>query len=172
MRAASATLAGLLGLGYAVDRQAEGNVFAHRHVRKDRVGLEHHGDAAVLGLLSLTTAVDFQRARGDVLEPRDHPQKRGLATAGRADEDDEFAILDVDIDALDHLDRAEALATYLSVVTVAMVSLRCLEMPDDRRRRHRCPPVRGRMISPTKCRRGGPEAHDHEPASVSRMRAA
>jgi hypothetical protein len=73
-------------------------------VREDRVGLEHHGDAAVLGRQVVDhLAVDFQRAGGDVLEPRDHPQKRGLATAGRADEDDEFAVLDVDIDALDDL---------------------------------------------------------------------
>ncbi|MCY1496164.1 hypothetical protein D9M68_300920 [compost metagenome] len=33
------------------DLQAEGEVLLHRHLRIERVGLEHHADAAVLGLL-------------------------------------------------------------------------------------------------------------------------
>ena len=59
---------------------------------------------------SLTAlAVDEDLAAGDLLEPGDHPQQRGLSAAGRADEDDELAVLDVEVDAVDDLDRAEAL---------------------------------------------------------------
>ena len=40
-----------LVLGHAGVLQAEGQVPLHRHLRIERVGLEHHADAAVLGLL-------------------------------------------------------------------------------------------------------------------------
>ncbi len=36
-----------LGLGHAGHFQAEGNVAAHAHVRIERIGLEHHGEAAL-----------------------------------------------------------------------------------------------------------------------------
>jgi hypothetical protein len=38
-------------------------------------------------------SVDLQRAAGDLFQPRDHPQKRGLAAARGADEDDQLALL-------------------------------------------------------------------------------
>ncbi len=64
-----------------------------------------------LGWMSLTTLPSISIVpRGDVLEPGDHAQQRRFPAAGRADEDDEFAIVDVDVDALDDIDRAEALA--------------------------------------------------------------
>ena len=42
---------GDLGCRHAGHLQAEGQVAAHRHARIERIGLEHHADAAVLGLL-------------------------------------------------------------------------------------------------------------------------
>jgi len=39
-------------------------------------------------------AVDADLARGDLLEPGDHAQGRGLAAAGWPDEDHELAVLD------------------------------------------------------------------------------
>ena len=48
-------------------------------------------------------AVDEEIARGDVLEPGDQAQQRRLSAAGRADEDDELAVVDVEVDALDDL---------------------------------------------------------------------
>ena len=99
-----------LGLRRPQRLQAEGEVLAHRHVRVERVGLEHHREAA-LGRRDLVhrLAVDEDLAAGDLLEPGDHPQQRRLAAARRADEDDELAVLDVKVDAVDDLDRAEAL---------------------------------------------------------------
>ncbi len=43
------------------------------------------------------------------LEPGDRVEQRGLAAAGRADEHQEAALLDVEVDALQDLDGAEAL---------------------------------------------------------------
>jgi len=54
--------------------------------------------------MSLTTPVaDPHLAAADALKPGDHPQKRGLAAARGADKDHEFAIADVDRDALDDM---------------------------------------------------------------------
>ena len=44
------------------------------------------------------------------LESRDHREQRRLAAAGRADEHDELARSRLEVDALQHLDGAEALA--------------------------------------------------------------
>ncbi len=88
--------------------QAKADILGHRHMRIERIGLEHHGHAA-LGRADLghVLAADRQRTGGDVLEAGNHPEQRGLAAAGRADKDAELAILDVEIDALDDAERAE-----------------------------------------------------------------
>ena len=46
-------------------------------------------------------------AGGDILQPGQHAQQCGLAAAGRPDENDEFAIGNFDIDALDNRMRSE-----------------------------------------------------------------
>ncbi len=62
------------------------------------------------GGTSLTTSPSIvERAVGDVLEPGDQAQQGRLAAARRADEDDELARLDVEVDALDDVDGAERL---------------------------------------------------------------
>jgi hypothetical protein len=54
------------------------------------------------GSRSLTTSPPIRSVPPEiVLEPRDHPQRRRLAAAGGADEDDEFAVLDRQVDAVD-----------------------------------------------------------------------
>jgi hypothetical protein len=70
-------------------------------MRVERVVLEHHGDVAVHG----REVVDPLRsdpdiAGGDFLQPRDHPERRGLAAAGGADEDHELAVADVEVHVL------------------------------------------------------------------------
>jgi hypothetical protein len=54
--------------------------------------------------------VDLYAARGRVLEAGDGAQKRRLSATGRTDEDDELAVLHVQVDALQHLMTAEGLA--------------------------------------------------------------
>ena len=52
-------------------------------------------------------------AGGQILQPRDQAQQRGLSAARGADEDDELAIVDVEVDAGDDDDIAEGLADVL-----------------------------------------------------------
>ena len=83
-------------LGTPARRRAKPMLSAHRHVRIERVGLEHHGQAA-FGRRHVVDplAVDQEIARGDLLEPGDHAQQGGLAAARRTDEDAELAVLDL-----------------------------------------------------------------------------
>ena len=76
-------------------------------MRIERVVLEHHRDVA-LGRLDLVddAAADIDLAAGDGLESGDHPQQRGLAAAGWADQDAELAVANLEADALDGLEAA------------------------------------------------------------------
>ena len=90
--------------------QAEGEVLVDRHVRVEGVGLEDHGDAAVAGMHAVDhPAGDADVALGDRFQPGGHAQERGLAAAGRADEDDERAFLDLQVDAVQDRHRPEIL---------------------------------------------------------------
>jgi hypothetical protein len=103
-----AFLLGGVELGHA---QREGDVLAHAHVRVERVGLEHHGKAAPCGRHhGRVLPVDADLAVGHVLQPRDQPQKRGLAAARGADEDHELAVFDGQVEGRDDLHLAERLA--------------------------------------------------------------
>ena len=76
-------------------------------MRIERVVLEHHGDVAI-GRLDLVddAPADVDLAAADGLEPRDHPQQRGLAAAGGTDQYAELAVVDLEIDPLDGLEAA------------------------------------------------------------------
>ena len=100
--AASATRSRIFVLGLAGDLQREAHVVGDRHVRVERVVLEHHRDVAVLGRQVGDVAVaDADRAAVDVLEAGEHPQRGGLAAAGRADEDEELAVADLEVELVD-----------------------------------------------------------------------
>ena len=74
------------------------------------MALEHHAEAAVARLEIVDDAsVDADLARGRILEAGDHAQRRGLAAAGRPDEDDELAVLDGEAQVPDRDDGAEGL---------------------------------------------------------------
>jgi hypothetical protein len=93
---------GLVDLGQL---EREAHVVAHGHVRVQRVVLEDHRDVAILRRAVVDDlAADLELAVGDVLEPGDHPEGGGLPAAGRADEDHELPVLDLEIDALDGLE--------------------------------------------------------------------
>src|SRR6185503_11910026 len=98
---------GLVGLG---ELEAERHVVVHVHVGVERVGLEHHRDAAPRRLdLGHALAVDVELALGDALEAGDHAQQGRLAAARRADEHAELAGLDLEVDTLEDLGLAEPL---------------------------------------------------------------
>ena len=85
-------------------QQRKAHVFGDGLVRIERIGLEHHGNVAVLRHDVIDhAAADPDFARDDRFQTGDHAQQRGLAAAGGADEHDEFAILDIDIDPVHHL---------------------------------------------------------------------
>src|SRR3954469_11004300 len=86
----------------AGDLEREAHVVGDRHVRVQRVVLEHHGDVPVLGRQVRDVAVtDADGAGVDVLQAREHPQGGGLSAARRADQDEELAVLDVDLERVD-----------------------------------------------------------------------
>lgn len=59
--------------------------------------------------------IDQHAAGGRVLQAGDDAQQGRLAAARRADEDDEFAILDVEVDAFQHIDGAEGFLDILDL---------------------------------------------------------
>jgi hypothetical protein len=88
--------------------QAEGQVLLHRHLRIERIGLEHHADAAVLGLFpGDVLALDEDLAFGDVEQAGNAVEQGRLAAAGRPEQHDELAIGDIEIERLQHGHRAE-----------------------------------------------------------------
>jgi hypothetical protein len=88
-------------LGLPGDLEGEAHVLGDGHVRVERIVLEHHRDVAVLGREVGDVAVaDADRTAVDVLETGEHAQRGGLAAAGRADEDEELAVADLDVECV------------------------------------------------------------------------
>ena len=78
--------------------QAERHVLLDRHVRVQRVVLEHHRDVPVLrGHIVHAFVADPDIAGGDILEAGDHAEHGALATAGRADQDHELVVGDAQV---------------------------------------------------------------------------
>ena len=105
-----------LGLGQLDVAQAEGQVVAHRHVRIQRVVLEHHGQLPQARRRMGDVLPADQDASGrHFLQPGDHAQQAGLAAARRAEEHDELARRHVERQVGDDLHRAIALADLLQL---------------------------------------------------------
>ena len=76
-------------------------------MRIERIVLEHHGDVPVLGLEVVDHAIaDRELTISDGFKARNHPQQGGLAAARGTHQHDEFAIGNIDIDAMDGGDAA------------------------------------------------------------------
>ena len=96
--------------------QREGHVVVDAHVRIQRVALEDHRQVALAaGRVGDVAAVELEAAAVDLGEPGDHAQQGGLAAAGGADEDDELALLDGQVHALDGAVLAEDLLDGLEL---------------------------------------------------------
>ena len=105
--------------------EREGEVLVDGEMRVERVVLEHEGDVAVGGAEILDRlAVEQDFAGVDLLEAGDGTQRRGLAAAGGAEEDDEFLVLHRQVDVADDVDRAEML------VDVAQFDLSHGDLPE------------------------------------------
>ena len=110
-----------LGLGLGALQHPllrEHHVALGGEVREQVEALEHHADLLAhlvdvrLGVVDLGVLEPDLAARG-LLETVDAAQQRRLARAGRAEDDDDLALVDVDVDALEHLEVAEGLAQVL-----------------------------------------------------------
>jgi hypothetical protein len=76
-------------------------------VRVQGVVLEYHCNITVARRNIIDdVAIDPDLAAADLLQPRDHSQRRRLAATGRPDQHYELMIGDVQIDALHRLDAA------------------------------------------------------------------
>ncbi|MNL75751.1 hypothetical protein D3C87_2016140 [compost metagenome] len=74
-------------------------------MRIKRVVLEHHRHTAVARRQIVDgLSADRHLSTGDVLKPCDHPEKRGLAAARRAEKDDELMVSHVEVEVLDDVD--------------------------------------------------------------------
>src|SRR5262249_6351073 len=86
--------------------QRERDVLGDVHMRPQRIGLEHHADAAVFRRQRKARRADDlvrqpDRAGIGWFEPPHQPQQRGLAAAGGPEQRKELAISDREADALD-----------------------------------------------------------------------
>ncbi len=91
-----------LGTGSPPHLERKGDVLGGGHVGKQRVVLEHHADITpIWGDASHVAAVDLDRAARRRHEPRDHPEGRRLAGTRWAEERDELAASDLQVNAVD-----------------------------------------------------------------------
>ena len=113
--------------------QTESDVFIHRHMRPERVILEQEADVALVrrqvdALFGIENrrAVDEDAAAGRRFQPGDHAQGGRFAAAGRAEQGDEAAILNLQIQILHGDKLVKALGDVLQNNFRHVVSLRCL----------------------------------------------
>ena len=97
-----------------LDHQAVRDVVADRHVREQRVVLEHRVDVALERRhVRDVAAVEQDAAGGRQLEAGDHAQGRGLAAARRPEHREELAVPDLEVDVVHGDDVAETLLDAL-----------------------------------------------------------
>ena len=85
-------------LGYP---QAVGNIFPDIQVGEKGVGLEHHGNAPLVGGdFGNVSFADKHIAAGGILKAGDHPQGGGFAAAGGAQQRHHLTVLDFQIDVV------------------------------------------------------------------------
>src|SRR4051794_23237761 len=81
--------------------QREGDILRDRHMRVERVALEHHSDVAVAGIRRRhVLAVDEDAARRRGVKPGKDAQGRALAGSGRSEQGKKLAGPDLEADAL------------------------------------------------------------------------
>ncbi len=103
-----------LVLGDLAALQPEGDVALDVEVAEERVALEDHVDVALVGRHLLDgLALEQDASLGRDLEAGEHPQRRRLAAARRAEQREELAGGDRQVDRVDGGEVAEALADAL-----------------------------------------------------------
>ena len=94
----------------AATLQPEGDVLGDGQVREERVVLEDGVDRTPVGLeVRDVVATEHDRAVGRLLEAGDHAQRGRLAAPGRAEQGEELARPDEQVEVVDRGERAEPL---------------------------------------------------------------
>jgi hypothetical protein len=106
----SATRVFDLGLGHAVLLEAEGDVLLDRHMRKQRIGLEHHVDRPLVGRhAGHVLPVDQMRARGRLSKPASMRSSVDLPQPEPPSSAEELALVDVERQVVDRCEVTELL---------------------------------------------------------------
>src|SRR5450830_44587 len=104
------TLAAFGGM-HAAYLHAEANVFRHVQVRKQRVRLEHHRQAACRRrCVGDVFAIDVDAAAVGCFEPGQQSQQGGFAAAGGAQQGDQLTAFELQVQRFDDLMRAPGFA--------------------------------------------------------------
>ena len=91
----------LFGLRHILHAQAEAQILLHRHMGKQGVGLEHHGDVAPLGRQHVDTLPgQADLAAALLADAHEDPQERGFSAARRAEDGHELARFDGERDRM------------------------------------------------------------------------
>ncbi len=91
--------------------EAEGDIGFDIKVRKQRIALKHHVDGTPMRRhRRKVDPVEQDTAAIRPLEARDQAQQRGLAAAGRTEQREELALIDVERKLIDRGEGAEAFA--------------------------------------------------------------
>jgi len=93
--------------GFAFELEREADVFFYSEPRKQGGFLKDEGD--LLAGVDGGHAVDGDGARGAWREAGDEFEQRGFAAAGRADDGDELAALDAEVDVVEDARAAKLL---------------------------------------------------------------
>src|SRR5579862_1161655 len=94
--------------------QAVADIALDRHVREQRVGLEHHVDRPLVGRhVGHVGIVDGDPARARGREPGQHAQQRGLAAARSAEQREDLALVNLEAHRIDRGEIAEQLRDVL-----------------------------------------------------------
>ena len=81
--------------------QTKGDILLHRHVRKQRVGLEHHVDRTLIGSnVRQILSIQHNLAAGWGFKTGQHAQQRGFATARCAQQSEDFTFINGQADII------------------------------------------------------------------------
>ena len=96
-----------LRLGAMADLQPEGDVLPHRHVGEKRIILKYGIDFAnIRRLVGDVHSVQQNPPAVRTFKAGQHPQQRGLATAARTQNREDFTSIDCQGDVIDRFERA------------------------------------------------------------------
>ena len=120
----------------AVLLQPEGDVLLHRHLREQRIGLEHHVERTLVRQqIVQRLAVEHDAAAAGLFEPAQAAQQRGFAAARAAEQREDLTLADIQIDVVERDEPIELLAQPSDGQVTAALGRRCRCRRDRGRRK-------------------------------------